>query len=273
MISTILDLYLRYRTALSIAALLLYLNTVQALMGAISLFHLLCGLSFAAGQQIAYAYDARFRAKEDVINCPGGRKVRHSFLRLGAIAALPAGLLIYAGFLPMLIYAAAAIWLYSGRTVFGHRFKTVPGLKIFVNVLNFWMIGILAPALFLHDFSPGLVLELVRGSPQVIIFIFCLNVLADVRDTDGDRKAGLFTLPAVLGVPASVGLVTLLLAAMGADYVAGGHIPAGAFSLFMAAFAVYSIKPRGRLYYELGMTAVNLFMAGHLLNLIFRPIR
>ena len=273
MLDKISDLYLRYRAAVSIAALLLYLNTVQGLLGRISLFHLLCGLSFAAGQQIAYGYDARFRTEEDVINRPGGRKVRHSFWKLGALAALPAGLLIWAGFLPILLYAAAALWLYSDRTVFGRRFKSVPGLKTFVNVLNFWLIGILAPALFAHKFSLGLVLALVRGSPQPIIFIFCLNVLVDIRDAAGDKKAGLFTLPAVLGVPATAGLLAVLLAGMGADYVAKGFYPAGAFSLLLAAFSVYSFKPRGRLYYEWGLAAVNVFMAGHLARLIYFPVR
>lgn len=264
----ILDLYLRYRTAVSIAALLLYLNTVQALMGRISLFHFLCGLSFAVAQQLTYAYDARFRTEEDVINRPGGREVRHSFWKLGAFAALPVGLLIWAGFLPMLLYAAAAVWLYSGRSVFGRRFKTLPGLKTFVNVLNFWLIGILAPALFLHDFSLDLVLGLVRGSPEPIIFIFCLNVLVDIRDTVGDKKAGLFTLPAVLGVSATVGLLALLLVSMGAAYAARGDYFSGAFSAALAAFTVYSIKPRGRLYYEWGLAAMNVFMAGHLVRLI-----
>jgi 4-hydroxybenzoate polyprenyltransferase len=264
----ILDLYLRYRTAVSIAALLLYLNTVQGLLGRISLFHFLCGLSFAVGQQIAYAYDARFRTEEDVINRPGGREVRHSFWKLGALAALPAGLLIWAGFLPILLYAAASVWIYSDRSVFGRRFKTLPGLKTFVNVLNFWLIGILAPALFLHDFSLDLVLGLLRGSPQAIIFIFCLNVLVDIRDTAGDKKAGLSTLPAVLGVPATVGLLAALLVAMGADYSVKGDYPAGVFSMALAAFTVYSIKPRGRLYYEWGLAAMNVFMAGHLVRLI-----
>lgn len=271
MTARILDLYLRYRTGLSIAALLLYLNTVQALMGEISLFHFLCGVSFAAAQQIAYAYDARFRTREDVINCPGGRKVRHSFWRLGAVAALPVGLLIWAGFLPMLIYAAAAVWIYSERPVFGRRFKTLPGLKIFMNVLNFWLIGMLAPALFLHDFSFSLVAELVRGSPQVIIFLFCLNVLADIRDTAGDKKAGIFTVPAVLGVPASAGLVAVLLSAMGADYMAKGYYPAGAFSLLMGVFSVYYARSRSRAHFEWGMAAVNLFMAGHLARVIWFP--
>lgn len=264
----ILDLYLRYRTAVSIAAFLLYLNTVQALMGRIGLFHFLCGLSFAVGQQIAYAYDARFRTEEDVINRPGGREVRHSFWKLGALAALPAGLLIWAGFLPMLLYAAASVWVYSDRSVFGRRFKTLPGLKTFVNVLNFWLIGILAPALFLHEFSMDLVLALVRGSPKPIIFIFSLNVLVDIRDTAGDKKAGLFTLPAVLGVPATVALLVALMAGMGVDYIAEGDHLAGIFSIALAAFTVYSIKPRGRLYYEWGLAAMNVFMTGHLVRLI-----
>ncbi|OGR51007.1 MAG: hypothetical protein A2049_03895 [Elusimicrobia bacterium GWA2_62_23] len=268
MVSRILDLYLRYRTAVSIAALLLYLNTVQGLMGGISLFHFLCGLSFAVGQQIAYAYDARFRTEEDVINRPGWPEVRHSFWKLGALAALPAGLLIWAGFLPILLYAAASVWIYSDRSVFGRRFKTLPGLKTFVNVLNFWLIGILAPALFLHDLSLELVVALVRGAPQPIVFIFCLNVLVDIRDTAGDRKAGLSTLPAVLGAPATAALLAVLLAAVGANYAYKGDIPAGLFSAGLAAFSLYSFKPRGRLYYEWGLAAMNVFMAGHLARLI-----
>jgi 4-hydroxybenzoate polyprenyltransferase len=265
----IFDFYLRYRTAVSLAAFLLYLNTVHALLGRISPFHFLCGLSFAVLQQLTYAYDARFRTKEDVINRPGGRVVRHGTLKLVALAALPVGLLTYAGFLPMLIYAAAAVWFYSERTVFGRRFKTVPGLKTLVNVVNFWLIGILAPALFVHGLSFELVLGLIRGSPQPIIFIFCLNVLVDVRDTEGDRKAGLFTLPAVLGAPATAALLAVLLGGMGADYLYRGHFGAGAFSFALAAFSVYSFKPRGRLYYEGGLAAMNLFMAVELVRRMY----
>jgi len=258
------DLYLRYRAALPLASFLIYLNTVKIVLGRIESIHILCGLSFVALIEISYAYDARFRNREDVINLPEGRVVSHSVRHLLAAAVLPVCLLVSAGFLPLLIYAAAAIFVYSDPHLFSRPFKTIPGLKILVNMLNFWLVGVLAPMLFKHDLSIGLVFSVLRISGPFLVLLFCLNVLVDIRDTDGDREAGVWTLPAVIGVPVSAGLLIIMLTAVGVAAFARGDIGGTVFAVALAVFSFLSVKPRSRLYYEWVLAFTNVYLAAAL---------
>ena len=162
MSNRLLDLYLRYRVALPLASFLIYLNTTKIVLGGIGLRSFYCGLSFVALIEISYAYDARFRNREDIINLPRGRVVTHSVRYLLAAAAAPICVLLSAGFLPLLIYAAAAIFVYSDPRLFPRPFKTIPGHKMLVNMMNFWSVGVLATMLFKHELSIGLVLSVLR---------------------------------------------------------------------------------------------------------------
>lgn len=264
MLDRLLDLYLRYRVALPVASFLIYLNTTKIVQGGIGLESVYCGLSFLALIEISYAYDARFRNKEDIINIPGGGVVKHSVRHLLAAAAVPVVLLLSAGFLPLLIYAAAAIFVYSDPHLFPRPFKTIPGLKMLVNMLNFWVVGILAPMLFIHDLSVGLIFSVLRVSGPFLILLFCLNVLVDIRDTPGDRAAGIWTLPAVIGVPASAALIILMLTAAGSAAVARGDIGGAVFAFGLAVFSFFAMKPRSRLYYEWALAFTNVYLGATL---------
>lgn len=256
----LLDLYLRYRVALPLASFLVYLITVQAVLGRIGFKPLYCGLSFAALMEIMYAYDARFRNKEDVINLPEGRAVVHSVRHLLAAAVVPVSLLLSAGFWPLLLYATLAIAVYSDPHILPRQFKSIPGLKMLVNMLNFWTVGILAPMLFVHDLSFGLVAAALRVSAPFLVMLFSLNVLIDIRDAVGDRAAGVWTFPAVIGVPASVGLIVVLFLGCGTVAVVRGDVGGAVFAFGLAALSSAAVKPRSRLYYEWVLAFTNLFL-------------
>lgn len=264
MSNRLLDLYLRYRVALPLASFLIYLNTVKIVLGGIELKSILCGLSFFALIEISYAYDARFRNREDVINLPEGRVVAYKVWHLLAAAAVPVVYLVSAGFLPLLIYAAAAIFIYSDPHLFPRPFKTIPGFKMLVNMLNFWIVGMLAPMLFKHELSPGLVFSVLRFSGPFLVLLFCLNVLVDIRDTKGDREAGIWTLPAVIGVPASAWLLVIMLTAAGAAAFARGDGGGAVFALGLAVFSFLALKPRSRLFYEWVLAFTDAYLAAAL---------
>jgi len=264
MSNRLLDLYLRYRVALPLASFLIYLNTTKIALGGIGPRSFFCGLSFAALVVISYAYDARFRNREDIINLPEGRVVAHKGRHLLAAAAVPVYLLVSAGFLPLLIYAALAIFIYSDPRLFPRPFKTIPGLKMLVNMLNFWIVGVLAPMLFEHDLSVELVLSVLRFSGPFLVLLFCLNVLVDIRDTAGDREAGIWTLPAVIGVPASAALLIILFTAAGAAAIARGDAGGAVFAFGLAVFSYFAVKPRSRLYYEWVLAFTNFYLAAAL---------
>jgi len=263
--SRLLDLYLKYRAALPLAAFLLYLNTTMSVSGSIKPLQFLCGLSFMALYEVIYAYDARFRNKEDAVNLPEGRRTVHSVRHLLAAAAVPVCLLVYAGFLPLLIYAAAGMFLYSTPKILPRRLKTIPGLKLLVNMLNFWLVGIFAPVLFKYPLSFGLFFSALRSSVQALIAIFCLNVLADIRDVEGDRAAGVFTVPTAIGPRASVWLLVMILAAAGIHAFMRGDTWGIVFAVTLSIFSFSMVKPRSRLYYELGMGFTNVYLAAVLI--------
>jgi hypothetical protein len=263
----LLDLYLRYRVALPLASFLIYLNTTQIVLGRIGFKSLYCGLSFVALMEIMYAYDARFRNKEDVINLPEGRAVSHGVRSLLLAAALPVALLLSAGFWPLLLYATLAIAVYSDPHILPRQFKSIPGLKMLVNMLNFWTVGILAPMLFIHELSFGLVGSALRVSVPFLVLLFSLNVLIDIRDAVGDRAAGVWTFPAAIGVPASAGLIVLLFLGCGTVAVVRGDVGGAGFAFGLAALSSAAVKPRSRLYYEWVLAFTNVYLAG---LLVFR---
>lgn len=262
---SLLDLYLRYRTALPLASFLLYLNTTIMVSGRISTGSVLCALSFFALYELIYAYDARFRNREDVVNIPGGRVVRHSSWRLLAAAAVPVYILAAAGFLQLLMYAAVVMIVYSDPRLFPKRFKAIPGLKVLANMLNFWTVGILAPVIYQYGFSVSIFIPVLKSSIHFLILLFCLNVLADIRDVTGDREAGVWTFPAVLGVPASVLLVIVLLTAAAMVSLVQGEYGGGFLSASLAVFSFLTLKPRARLYYEWVFGFTNVYLVAVLI--------
>lgn len=269
MSSRIFELFVKYRMAPPLGAFLLFLNTANAVLGGISVMTFFCGLSLLALSQITYSYDARFRSREDEINRPeGGGSVKGVGYLLVA-AVVPAVLLVSAGLWAPLIYAAAVMFLYSDPDIFPRRLKTIPGLKTLLNVMNFWVAGVLTPVLLKYDLSGGLVLSLLLSTVPVLVFLFCVTVLLDIRDITGDREAGVRTLPVMLGARASAGLLIVLLAAAGTAAIARGNAGGAVFSFGLAFFSFYAIKPKGRLYYEGALAFVNIFLAGALVYGLF----
>lgn len=263
------EFFAKHRMALPLGAFLLFLNMASALLGGISAKTFLCALSVLVLTQITYAYDARFKSREDEINRPqGGGALSGRYLL--AAAVIPLAVMLLAGLWAPLVYAAVVTFLYSDPGIFPRRLKTIPGVKMLVMMSSFWVAGVLTPALLKYEMSGGLVLSLLRSTVPLLVFLFCLTVLLDIRDVAGDREAGVRTLPVIIGVPASAGLLVLLLAAGGAAAFAGGYTGGALLAFALAVFTVLAVKPRGRLYYEAGLAAINVFLAARLVYVLLK---
>lgn len=267
--SRLFELFVKYRVAPPLCAFLLFLNTANAILGGISAKTFFCGLSLLVLSLITYFYDARFRSREDDINRPEGRGSGQNGWYLLAAALVPVVLLVSAGLWVPLLYAAVAMFLYSDPGIFPRRLKTIPGIKMLVNVTNFWVAGVLAAALLKYEFSGELAFSLLRSTVPVLVFIFCITVLLDIRDVTGDREAGVSTLPVMIGVRASAWLLIILLAASGTSAFARGQTGVAVFSLGLALFPFFAIKPKSRLYYEGALAFINVFLGAALVYRLY----
>lgn len=264
------EFFAKYRMALPLGAFLLFLNTASAVLGGVSAKTFFCALSIWVITQITYAYDARFRSREDEINRPEGGGGAINGWYLLAAAVIPLAVMLLAGLWAPLVYAAVVMFLYSDPGIFPQRLKTIPGLKTLVMTLSFWVVGVLTPALLKYDLSGALVYSLLRSTVPLLVFLFCITVLLDIRDVKGDREAEVSTLPVITGVPASAGLLLVLLAAGGAAAFAGGNTGGAFFAFALAVFTALAVKPRGRPYYERGLAVINVFLAARLAYALFK---
>src|SRR5690554_6262214 len=134
------------------------------------------------------------------------------------------------------------------------RLKDIPGLKIFLIALVWAAVSVLLPAL--HAGVP-------LGSEDValtflarMVFIFAITLPFDIRDMRGDARAGIRTLPMVLG-PARTRLVALALMLVFSALVLihygarldGPTLPLLMSAVFTGAALVFCAKPRHEFYY------------------------
>lgn len=255
------ELYLKGRAAVPLAELLIFLNVAKAAGGGLDARAVLCGLAFWWLVQAIYVYDSLFRTREDAVNLPGAAEGVGRAWPVLAAAAPAAAWLLWLGYWPILAVALLLTPLYSDPAASGRRLKTVPVVKSLVTVLNFWLIGVLAPVLLYHEFSAALLGATLRSSAPLLAMVFLLTVLLDVRDEKGDREGGVITLPVLLGPGRTAVASGALLAAGAAGLALSGQPWPAAFSAGLAAFAFFAAVPRPRSYYEWMLAAVNAALA------------
>lgn len=265
MTATLAAFYVRIRASLPLAVFLIFLNTAAAAPGGISRDALLCGLAFWYLVQLTYVYDAVFRGPEDAVNLPGAPAGAGRAWPVLAAAAPAAAYIAWLGFWPMIVVALLVVPAYSDPGLAPRRLKTLPAVKTLVNVLHFWLVGVLVPVLVTYDFSAALLLTLLRSTWPLLLFCFCLTVLLDVRDVEGDREAGVFSIPVLIGPAAAAGLAALLCFAAGAVYNSKGDLFGALLSAALGLFSLAAVRPRGRSFYEWMLAAVNLALASRLL--------
>lgn len=254
-------LFFRARAAIPLALFLLFLNTALAVKGSLDFKVLLCGVSLWALAQLIYVYDSLFRTGEDVANIPGEAAGRSRSWPVFAAAAAPAACLVWAGFWPLVALGLAVIPLYSDPDLLPRRLKEIPVLKNLLNVLDLWLAGVLVPVLFVHDLSGPLVLQLLRSTAPLILLLFSLTVLLDVRDAHGDGAAGVRTIPVLAGSAVTAAGCAALCAAAAALFWTRGIPRGAAAAALMAVFSLGALKPRGRAYYDWLLVGVDLALA------------
>lgn len=260
------SLYCRSRAAMPLAVLLLFLNTARSLPGGLDGSTLLCGFAFWWLVQLSYIYDSLFRTREDAVNLPGAAEGSGRTWPVFAAAAGPAAYIAWLGFWPMIAVALTIIPLYSDPSLGWRRLKTVPVVKSLVSVLNFWLVGVLVPVLLKNDFSAQLLFSVLQSSAPLLVFLFLLTVLLDVRDVEGDREGGVMTLPVLFGARAAAAATGIVFAAGAWALLRSERASDGLLPAFLALFAFAAAKPRGRSFYEWMLAAVNFYLAARLLT-------
>lgn len=263
----IFDLAYAYRFQQPLAALLLYLNTAAALYGRLRAQVVLAGLALFALMQLAYVYDGRFASAEDGVNLLPGDAARRR-VGLPRIAAFAAPAILYlllaTRLWPVVLAGFVFVPTYGTSVLALPRVKDVPFAKAFVTAMGFWIVGMLAPVLLEQPLSPRLLIELARSSAPGIGFFLCLTILLDIRDVEGDRIAGMKTLPTELGVPATAALLVLLSSAIGLYGWSTHKIRETFFAVPLILLTIGALKFNDRLYYEGVFAAANLYLAGSL---------
>jgi len=141
---------------------------------------------------------------EDSVNMPerinfiGGRKRLILFSSLGAyLLSIPLVFLVAPLALPIVFVPLLANLLYSSRLLPGvPRFKDIPVMKNVFVAMSWAMVCTLLPAVDVFK-VPRMMVILVLCFMFVKVFIN--TSLYDVRDVEGDRKAGVKTIPVLMG--------------------------------------------------------------------------
>lgn len=259
----ILTLPLRLRAhvvALFVAA---YFLVCRRMDGAVSGLELGCGLGFAALLQAGYLANKLYDRAEDAFNgepavLPGGAAAWQRGLAAVFAAVSMAMAAAAPALWPILLYSAAAAAAYSHPAV---RLKGYPLVKPLVNTANFFLVAVMAPALIADAGAWANLPAYLAGTWRLLLVVLGLTLLFDVRDLRGDERAGLRTLPVVLGRAAVLGGIILATLLAGLSDLAAGSYPGAAAQLLVAAAAGGAIKERGRRYYDALALALLLLLA------------
>src|SRR5690554_1023354 len=134
------------------------------------------------------------------------------------------------------------------------RLKDIPGLKIFLIALVWAAVTVILPAL--HASVSLRSRDVALTFLARMIFIFAITLPFDIRDMRGDARAGIRTLPMVLG-PARTRLVALALmlvfcALVLSHYGArldGPSVPLLASAALTGGALIFCARPRPEFYY------------------------
>ncbi len=208
-----------------------------------------------AGALVVYNLDRLKRDPADSMNTP--ERVRwHGMARRSSwlLAAVGAAVLVLwplwigDGGLLLLTGLALPLSLSYSFPVLGPRLKDVPVLKTLFAPLVV-LAAVLIPAILLQGLAVSPPLLLAAGWGWTLL-LFNM-VLCDLRDIEGDRAAGTGSLPVLLGVAATQGLLWLLIAAGAACALARGWpVLAAATVVLLSPLALAARRRRDEAFYE-----------------------
>jgi 4-hydroxybenzoate polyprenyltransferase len=262
MLKGLLEIPLAARAHVVALFVLAYFVVCRRIDGRVSALELGCGLGFAALLQAGYLANKLYDRAEDAFNgeaapLPGSAAVWQrgliavfALVSLAMAAAAPA-------LVPVLLYSAAAAFAYSHPAV---RLKGYPLVKPLVNTANFFLVAVMAPALIADGGAWAHLPAYLAGTWRLLLIVLCLTLLFDVRDMRGDERAGLRTLPVMLGRGTVLGGIILAALLAGLADLAARSYPGAAAQLLVAAAAAGALKERGRRYYDALALAVLLLL-------------
>jgi 4-hydroxybenzoate polyprenyltransferase len=208
-----------------------------------------------AGALVVYNLDRLKRDPADARNTPErvrwhGSVRRSSWLLTGAGAAVLVlwPLWIGDGGLLLLTGLALPLSLSYSFPLLGPRLKDVPVLKTLFAPLVV-LAAVLVPPILLQGLAVSPALLLAAGWGWTVLMFNM--VLCDLRDIDGDRAAGTGSLPVLLGVAGTQGLLWLLIAAGTLCALARGWpVLAGATLALLSPLALAARRRRNEAFYE-----------------------
>jgi 4-hydroxybenzoate polyprenyltransferase len=208
-----------------------------------------------AGALVVYNLDRLKRDPSDDVNTP--ERVRlHEVLRgwsrllavAGAAVLVLWPLVLGNAALFAMICVALAVSLSYSFPLMGSRLKEVPVLKTLFAPLMV-LAAVLAPPILFQRLAVDPPLLLVAGWSWALLLFNML--LCDLRDIDGDRLAGIKSLPVLLGARGTRGLLWALIAAGSACAVMHGWpILAAATVALLSPLAMAAHRPRTESFYE-----------------------
>ena len=222
---SMMSFIIKYRVHIIVLSLLLQIHSLKRSLGHVSFDVIVVSFSVACVIGFTYLFnkatdteeDAKSRKGEDI----GLGAVRNTYFVALILAILPfCWLWLYPATLVLFVIVALAGLLYSSRRPFGFRVKEVGLLK------NLWAAGFawafpvaISPATLRGSMSP---LDAVHFA-FVFLIASMIEVFWDMRDAEGDKQAGIRTIPNTCGLFFTRALVAVL------GVIASGFAAANSF--------------------------------------------
>jgi len=256
----------QFNVPLVLVIVLLYYLRARAVFGSIGRDALWIGLALFAGIQSTYVLNKALDVREDSINCPDETILPARRKPLVLVSTLIACLAAaYIASFPRLrsitAFAVVPTILYLMGGLKKNGFLKSPCIAV-----GFFLYIVVFPALMksplsFHDFW-----TLMLESWGVILTIFCLTVLLDVRDIEGDRLAGVKTIPVLLGHRTTIFLLVAALFLKAYHDVSQHQMSEASNATVFGLVSLFAWRPRPRAYFSA-------FLAAELAYLSFCFIR
>ena len=152
----------------------------------------------------------------------------------------------YPSVLPIFIYGILVFFAYSEPRF---RLKKLFLVKSIIVTIFFFLVAVLAPVLLKYPNAYGNIGMIFASSISLILIVFCLTVLFDIRDIKGDLQKGVKTIPVVFGLPGTVIFLCLLMGIAAYFDFKKGDFYIFANDLVLTLFILGSLKVSHKLYY------------------------
>lgn len=192
----------------------------------------------------AYSYNNTADVREDIIN----RKNAANYFALNISGRIISAALFIAGFIFSVYLSGTAVYFYIASAAAGIAYSAFR-LKKYFLAKNFYAgFGIMLAFLIGAANSPATA-EMAAQYISLSAFIFIGSVISDLRDYEGDKAAGIRTIPVVLGYSPAKNLAFLMLCSYAIFLMLGGAffmlLP---FLFAMSAFLYYDRADMAHLF-------------------------